>query len=343
MAELKLYKVVSALPQTLEADSIYLVRAGDGFDLYTTNHGGTIISYKANYQPKHANLTSLAGLTGSANKMFYFTAESAMALADLTVFGRLLNAAADAPAARSTLGLGTAAIRNVGTGGFDLVERQALGTAAYLPVQAGRFVSSLTQTAVALEGSFGFGGQPGFMGTNPTMETILENHGISKMLRIEDNTVGYYSYCPLLHAGGSDTWWQLQVHYLTGAVQVAYGINKTRNGRVQVITEISEEFGTNANGDFWRFTDGRLEMIRPVTISATAGAYGETNVQLPAVRSSAYRAVILATVAGVGSSESYDVLKLQADFLAGDTVKLRWKFSVTQSYVVWISVKGRWK
>lgn len=130
MAELKVHKVVSALPQTLEADSIYLVRAGDGFDLYTTNHGGTIISYKANYQQKSANLAALAGLLGSANKMFYFTAESAMALADLTVFGRLLNAAADAPAARSTLGLGTAATRNVGTGGFDLVENQALGTAA---------------------------------------------------------------------------------------------------------------------------------------------------------------------------------------------------------------------
>jgi len=48
MAELKTHKVVSALPGTLEANSIYFVRAGTGFDQYVTNSGGTIIAYKAN-------------------------------------------------------------------------------------------------------------------------------------------------------------------------------------------------------------------------------------------------------------------------------------------------------
>lgn len=62
MAELKVHKVVSALPQTLEADSIYLVRAGDGFDLYITNHNGTVLPYKLNAQPT----ASISGQVGTA-------------------------------------------------------------------------------------------------------------------------------------------------------------------------------------------------------------------------------------------------------------------------------------
>lgn len=45
---IKQHKVVAALPGTLEADSIYVVRAGAGFDLYVTNSSGTIIPYALN-------------------------------------------------------------------------------------------------------------------------------------------------------------------------------------------------------------------------------------------------------------------------------------------------------
>lgn len=43
-----LHKVVSALPGTLERNSLYLVRAGTGFDLYATNDAGTIVAYGLN-------------------------------------------------------------------------------------------------------------------------------------------------------------------------------------------------------------------------------------------------------------------------------------------------------
>lgn len=62
MAELKVHKVVSALPHALEADSIYLVRAGDGFDLFITNHNGTVLPYKLNAQPA----ASISGQVGTA-------------------------------------------------------------------------------------------------------------------------------------------------------------------------------------------------------------------------------------------------------------------------------------
>lgn len=48
MATIKHYKVVAALPSTLVADSIYLVRVGTGFDLYVTNSSGTIVAYPLN-------------------------------------------------------------------------------------------------------------------------------------------------------------------------------------------------------------------------------------------------------------------------------------------------------
>ncbi|MCO6057291.1 hypothetical protein NG726_11480 [Pseudomonas sp. MOB-449] len=67
-------------------------------------------------QQLNANLTALAGLVGAANKMFYFTGASALALSDLTVFGRSLLDDADASAARSTLGLGASATYGVTSG-----------------------------------------------------------------------------------------------------------------------------------------------------------------------------------------------------------------------------------
>lgn len=52
-----------------------------------------------------ANLSALAGLTGAADNVPYFTGAGAMALASLTAYGRTLIACANAAAARTALGL----------------------------------------------------------------------------------------------------------------------------------------------------------------------------------------------------------------------------------------------
>lgn len=47
MAEFKAHKVVSALPDPLEADTIYFVRTGAGFDLFVSDTTGNV-AYSVN-------------------------------------------------------------------------------------------------------------------------------------------------------------------------------------------------------------------------------------------------------------------------------------------------------
>lgn len=52
MANIKHHKFVASLPAVLEADSIYFVRVGSGYDQYVTNHSGTIVAYPMNRPTK---------------------------------------------------------------------------------------------------------------------------------------------------------------------------------------------------------------------------------------------------------------------------------------------------
>lgn len=53
MGEIKHHKVVSALPSPLEADSIYYIRRGDGYDICVTNSTGLIVAYSLNQPVKN--------------------------------------------------------------------------------------------------------------------------------------------------------------------------------------------------------------------------------------------------------------------------------------------------
>lgn len=76
MAELKASKVVNSLPDSLEANSIYFVRSGIGFDLYVTNNSGTVVAYSLNAaitKPDVQSVPDVAALaaaaTGSSPKL----------------------------------------------------------------------------------------------------------------------------------------------------------------------------------------------------------------------------------------------------------------------------------
>ncbi|MDZ4254240.1 MAG: hypothetical protein U1A72_16860 [Sulfuritalea sp.] len=102
-------------------------------------------------------LSAIKALTPAADKIAYFTSATAAALAGLTSFGRSLIAAASAAAARNVLGLGTAAVEAVATGGSADLAR------ADIPVDEQIFNSSDTWTkptkgAVAMIESWAPGG-----------------------------------------------------------------------------------------------------------------------------------------------------------------------------------------
>lgn len=65
-------------------------------------------------------LYAIAGLATAADKIAYFTGQGTAALASFTAYARSLVASADAGSARTTLGLGSAALANTGTSGANV-------------------------------------------------------------------------------------------------------------------------------------------------------------------------------------------------------------------------------
>jgi hypothetical protein len=66
-------------------------------------------------QTANANLTALSGTTAATNTLPYYNSATTMTTTALTSYGRSLIGVADAPTARTTLGLGNTATLNIGT------------------------------------------------------------------------------------------------------------------------------------------------------------------------------------------------------------------------------------
>lgn len=102
-------------------DAVYLRRDGNLNNLGNvatarTNLGlGTAATQASTaFQAANTALASIAGLTTSANQMIYTTGSNVYATLSATTYGRSLLSVADAAAARTTLGLGTAALNATG-------------------------------------------------------------------------------------------------------------------------------------------------------------------------------------------------------------------------------------
>jgi len=94
-----------------------------------------------NVQAYDAELAAIAGLTSAADKGIQFTGSGTAATYDLTAAGKALLDDADASAQRTTLGLGTAATFDVGTGANNIVQ---LDGSARLPAVDGSQLTGLS-------------------------------------------------------------------------------------------------------------------------------------------------------------------------------------------------------
>ncbi len=107
-----------------------------------------------------APLTSIDGLTTSADKMIYTTASNVYAVTDLTAFARTLLDDTSASAARTTLGLGQAAVKNVTD-----------NTKANVASVTGAFTINHVLLAADANGTVKDGGSPAGMGTVTEIDT----------------------------------------------------------------------------------------------------------------------------------------------------------------------------
>lgn len=166
-------QVLPVLTGILDANKFVLTNAaGTGYDIYdqtgafsalgATSFGTALLQASSaaaartaisaqvagSYQTSSTFLTAIASLTASANTFPYFDASNVAAMGAITTFGRSLIDDASASAARTTLGLGTAAVVNTGTSAGNAV---ILDGGAKLPAVDGSQLTNLPTGSSAWE------------------------------------------------------------------------------------------------------------------------------------------------------------------------------------------------
>jgi hypothetical protein len=195
----------NTLVQDLEADCNTdrpIVAGGTGASTALAARANLGLEIGVNVQAFDAGLLSIAGLTTLADRSIYTTASDTYAVYTLTAAGRAILDDADAAAQRTTLGLGTAALKNTGTSGDAVPLLNAANTFSAAQTLSGAGLKWATTSTTSAD--------PGFHMTNSSarLDRILNT---SSGLYIGVDATGTertltLSTAGVLATGGNTVW-----------------------------------------------------------------------------------------------------------------------------------------
>jgi len=164
----------NTLVQDLEADANVdrpIAAGGTGASTALAARANLGLVIGTDVQAYDAGLLSIAGLTTLADRSIYTTASDTYAVYTLTAAGRAILDDADAAAQRTTLGLGTAALKNTGTSGDAVPLLNAANTFSATQTLSGAGVKWATTSTTSAD--------PGFHMTNSSarLDRILNTSG----------------------------------------------------------------------------------------------------------------------------------------------------------------------
>ncbi|MBP3999917.1 hypothetical protein [Pseudomonas koreensis] len=245
----------------------------------------------------NANLQALAGLSGQANRVPYFTGSGALSLATLTALGRQLVAITQPSEGRDILGLGTAAVVGLGVpSGAASLGSDGKVPAAQLPVSSvGQVFVVASQAAMlalaAVRGDVAVRtDQPGvsYILTQEPASVLANwavyNQALSPSLAALNTLTPAADRLPYFDSATTAALTPFTPFARTllddaNAATVRGTLGLSPAAIAQILGTVSQsggvptgalmEYGFNANGEYWKFASGLMLCAYSVTFSAT--------------------------------------------------------------------------